>query len=212
MQLKASGSYCLFQLWPEFAPWLKESYLKLSFSEWEYPFLCRRSSDIWAWKVWVRCSLQPRLLLPSSFSCPYLMGRRHSAKKDNADRKVRSTDENLFCWYCCCHPPACCPMVLPFALRSHLNPAEKKCFFSIRPHETQLLFPYILDSAASCLMLVELTITFLPVWKFLWWWSPSCYQVPAEAVLMTVFPLLWDSLCRPNLTQFPGIHLSDDLL
>lgn len=63
------------------------------------------------------------------------------------------------------------------------------------------LYPVL---CSSCLILVYLTITFLPVETLLKQWCPFCHQAPpVEAVLMTIFALLWDSWCWSKLTQFP---------
>lgn len=40
-----------------------------------------------------------------------------------------------------------CLIVLPLTLQDHLNPAKKH--FSFSHHDTQMLFPYILDAAVS---------------------------------------------------------------
>lgn len=127
----------------QFALWLKENYSKLSFLKWEYSFLSIRRSNFLSWKVWVRCSLQPWLLLSSSFSCPHLMGRHHSSRKDNVDRKGRSDYENLFCSYCCCNPTACCLKVLPFALWGYLNLAEKIPALSWPPWNPAAVFLHL---------------------------------------------------------------------
>lgn len=188
-QLKPSGSYCLFQLQPEFALWLKENYLELSFVKWEYHFLSRRRSNFLAWKVWVRCSLQLWLLLPSSFSCPHLMGRHHSAREDNVEREGRSDYEDLFCWYCCCSPTACCLRVLTFALWGHLNLAGKIPPLSQPPWNPAAVFLH----HGLCCFICHVGIAdsyFLACWKMsktIVSLLPPCSEV---VVWITIFPLL----------------------
>lgn len=133
------------------------------------------------------------------------MEKHHSARRVNADRKVRSADKKLFWWYCYHCPLAFAWESCPWLCRVTW----------ILPKSTSLL----VTTRHRCCFLTSWTLLF-HTWCWYSWQSLYCllenswgnslsrYQAPDEELLLTIFPVLWDSLSWQNPIQFPGIRLS----